>query len=130
MAIALIVMPTFGWRWLLILSSIPLFIFAIITPVCIKINILFIYTHYSFFSLLFNLIMQLQWLPESMVFDMTNGRTDLALSTLERVAKENKKSLPLGRLVMDRFYQASHGRFKDVLSKEMCKTSALLWLVW
>ncbi|XP_011136117.1 synaptic vesicle 2-related protein isoform X2 [Harpegnathos saltator] len=101
-AIALIVMPNFGWRWLLILSSIPLFVFAVITP----------------------------WLPESTLFDMTTGRTDRAISTLERVARENKKSLPLGRLVMDRFYQGHHGRFRDVLSKEMCKTSALLWLVW
>ncbi|XP_029161746.1 synaptic vesicle 2-related protein-like isoform X2 [Nylanderia fulva] len=101
-AIALIVMPNLGWRWLLILSSIPLFIFAVISP----------------------------WLPESTIFDMTTGKTDRAISTLERVARENKKSLPLGRLVMDRFYQAHHGRLKDVLSKEMCKTSTLLWLVW
>ncbi|KYQ59877.1 Synaptic vesicle 2-related protein [Trachymyrmex zeteki] len=101
-AIALIVMPNFGWRWLLILSSIPLFIFAVITP----------------------------WLPESTVFDMTTGKTDRAISTLERVARENKKSLPVGRLVMDRFYQGHHGQFKDVLSKEMYRTSALLWLVW
>ncbi|XP_012225454.1 synaptic vesicle 2-related protein isoform X1 [Linepithema humile] len=101
-AIALIVMPNFGWKWLLILSSIPLFIFAVITP----------------------------WLPESTIFDMTTGRMDRAISTLERVAKENKKSLPLGRLVMDRFYQGHHGCLKDVLSKEMCKTSTLLWLVW
>ncbi|KAM0733486.1 Synaptic vesicle 2-related protein [Formica fusca] len=101
-AIALIVMPNLGWRWLLILSSIPLFIFAVISP----------------------------WLPESTIFDMTTGKTDRAVSTLERVARENKKSLPIGRLVMDRFYQAHHGQLKDVLSKEMCKTSALLWLVW
>ncbi|KAH0946045.1 hypothetical protein HN011_000656 [Eciton burchellii] len=101
-AIALIVMPDFGWRWLLILSSIPLFIFAVITP----------------------------WLPESTIFDMANGRTDRAIATLERVAKENKKSLPPGRLVMDRFYQSHHGQLRDVLSKEMCKTSTLLWLVW
>lgn len=72
----------------------------------------------------------LQWLPESTIFDMTTGKTDRAVSTLERVARENKKSLPIGRLVMDRFYQAHHGQLKDVLSKEMCKTSALLWLVW
>lgn len=32
-AIALVIMPTFGWRWLLILSTIPLLVFAIITPV-------------------------------------------------------------------------------------------------
>ena len=72
----------------------------------------------------------MQWLPESTVFDMTIGRIDRAISTLERVARENKKSLPVGRLVMDRFYQGHHGRFKDVLSKEMYRTSALLWLVW
>ncbi|XP_003699409.1 synaptic vesicle 2-related protein isoform X1 [Megachile rotundata] len=101
-AIALVVMPTFGWRWLLILSTIPLLVFAIITP----------------------------WLPESTIFDMTSGRMDKAVSTLERVARENKKPLPPGRLVMDRFYQVNHGKLKDVLSKEMCRTSTLLWLVW
>lgn len=61
---------------------------------------------------------------------MTTGRMDRAVSTLERVARENKKPLPPGRLVMDRFYQVNHGKLKDVLSKEMCRTSALLWLVW
>ncbi|XP_026674748.1 synaptic vesicle 2-related protein isoform X2 [Ceratina calcarata] len=102
-AIALAVMPTFGWRWLLILSTIPLLVFAVITP----------------------------WLPESTAFDMTSGRMDKAVSTLERVARENKKPLPPGRLVMDRFYQVmNHGKLRDVLSKEMCRTSTLLWLVW
>ncbi|KAG7208753.1 hypothetical protein KM043_014948 [Ampulex compressa] len=101
-AIALVIMPNFGWRWLLTLSTIPLFVFAIITP----------------------------WVPESTLFDMTTGRMDKAISTLERVARENKKPLPPGRLVMDRFYRTNHGRLRDVLSKEMCKTSALLWLVW
>lgn len=61
---------------------------------------------------------------------MTSGRMDKAVSTLERVARENKKPLPPGRLVMDRFYQVNHGKLKDVLSKEMCRTSTLLWLVW
>ncbi|CAK9796056.1 Synaptic vesicle 2-related protein [Anthophora quadrimaculata] len=101
-AIALVIMPTFGWRWLLILSTVPLLVFAIITP----------------------------WLPESTIFDMASGRMDKAVSTLERVARENKKPLPPGRLVMDRFYQVNHGKLKDVLSKEMCRTSTLLWLVW
>lgn len=64
------------------------------------------------------------------MFDMATGRMDKAVSTLERVARENKKPLPPGRLVMDRFYRVNCGRLKDVLSKEMCKTSALLWLVW
>ncbi|XP_066597777.1 synaptic vesicle 2-related protein isoform X2 [Prorops nasuta] len=101
-AIALVVMPNFGWRWLLILSTIPLFMFAIITP----------------------------WLPESAVFNLTTGKMDKAVCTLERIAQENKKSLPMGRLVMDRFYRINHGKFRDVLSKEMFKTSTLLWLIW
>ncbi|XP_076237191.1 synaptic vesicle 2-related protein isoform X1 [Calliopsis andreniformis] len=101
-AIALAIMPNFGWRWLLILSTIPLLVFAVITP----------------------------WLPESTIFDMRAGRMDRAISTLERVARENKKPLPLGRLVMDRFHQVNRGKLKDVLSKEMYRTSILLWLVW
>jgi hypothetical protein len=31
--LALIVMPTLGWQWLLALSTIPLLAFALITPV-------------------------------------------------------------------------------------------------
>jgi hypothetical protein len=31
--LALVVMPTLGWQWLLALSTIPLMAFAVITPV-------------------------------------------------------------------------------------------------
>jgi hypothetical protein len=31
--LALIIMPTLGWQWLLALSTIPLLAFALITPV-------------------------------------------------------------------------------------------------
>ncbi|XP_015596532.1 synaptic vesicle 2-related protein [Cephus cinctus] len=101
-ALALAVMPTLGWRWLLAFSTVPLFLFALITP----------------------------WLPESAMFDMAAGRTDRAFTTLERVARENGKPMPLGRLVLDRFYPTSRGRLRDLLSTEMRRTSALLWLVW
>jgi hypothetical protein len=33
--LALIVMPTLGWQWLLALSTIPLLAFALITPVSV-----------------------------------------------------------------------------------------------
>ncbi|KAL7303660.1 hypothetical protein TKK_0003805 [Trichogramma kaykai] len=101
-ALALVVMPNLGWRWLLALSTIPLFLFSVITP----------------------------WLPESTSHDMMMGRTDKALNTLERIARENGKPMPLGRLVIDRVYPTNRGRLVDLLNKDMYKTSVLLWLVW
>ena len=61
---------------------------------------------------------------------MGSGRLDKAFATLERVARENGKPMPLGRLVIDRVYPTCRGRIADLLNKEMYKTSILLWLVW
>jgi len=40
-----------------------------------------------------------QWLPESPRFDIARGMPDRAMATLERVARENGKPMPLGKLV-------------------------------
>lgn len=64
-------MPKLGWRWLLGLSAVPLLIFA---AFCI-------------------------WLPESARFNLTRNRADLALKTIQRIAIDNKTSLPPGNLV-------------------------------
>ena len=40
-----------------------------------------------------------QWLPESARYDITRGHTEKALATLERIARENGKPMPLGKLV-------------------------------
>ena len=40
-----------------------------------------------------------QWLPESARYDVAQGRMDRALETLQRIAKDNGRPMPLGRLV-------------------------------
>ncbi|TNN73753.1 Synaptic vesicle 2-related protein [Liparis tanakae] len=70
--LALATMPTLGWRWLLGFSTIP-----------IAIAICFI-----------------SWLPESARFHVLTGKTDKAMATLARIAKENGKAMPQGKLVV------------------------------
>ncbi|TVU30582.1 hypothetical protein EJB05_22212 [Eragrostis curvula] len=69
-----IVMPKFGWRWLLALSAIP-----------------------SFLLLLFYAIT-----PESPRFLCMKGRTTEAVEILEKMARLNNVPLPSGRLVSDK----------------------------
>ncbi|XP_006788935.1 synaptic vesicle 2-related protein-like [Neolamprologus brichardi] len=98
--LALMVMPDLGWRWLLGLSTVPLAIF-----VC-----------FCF------------WLPESPRFDVLSGRREKAMATLTRIAKENGKTLPQGRLIA--YNQNERGRFKDLFAPEYWKTTLLLWFIW
>ncbi|KTG43433.1 hypothetical protein cypCar_00014625 [Cyprinus carpio] len=72
--LAILVMPTLGWRWLLALSTIPLFIFAFL---CF-------------------------WLPESARYDVLTGNQEKALNTLKRIATENNVPMPLGKLIAAR----------------------------
>ncbi|KAF5303605.1 hypothetical protein FQA39_LY09852 [Lamprigera yunnana] len=103
-ALALVVMPTLGWRWLLALSTGPLLVFALVCP----------------------------WLPESARFHVASGQTEKALDTLEKIAQDNKKPMLLGRLVVDDGYSQSHhrGRFRDLLVSSLRLTSLLLWFIW
>ncbi|CAM0145746.1 unnamed protein product [Urochloa decumbens] len=73
-SLAWMVMPKFGWRWLLALSSIP-----------------------SFLLLLFYAIT-----PESPRFLCMKGRTDEAVDVLEKMARLNNVPLPSGRLVSEK----------------------------
>ncbi|KAA0716727.1 Synaptic vesicle 2-related protein [Triplophysa tibetana] len=98
--LAILVMPTLGWRWLLALSTIPLFIFAIL----------------SF------------WLPESARYDVLTGNQEKALSTLKRIAAENKVPMPLGKLIVAR--QEDRGKFQDLFSPHFRWTTVLLWFIW
>ncbi|XP_029371844.1 synaptic vesicle 2-related protein [Echeneis naucrates] len=98
--LALWIMPTLGWRWLLGLSTIPMAIF-----VC-----------FSF------------WLPESPRFDVLMGRREKAIRTLTYIAKDNGKTLPQGRLVA--YTQTSCGKIQDLFTPQYRRTTFLLWFIW
>ncbi|XP_026475500.1 synaptic vesicle 2-related protein-like [Ctenocephalides felis] len=105
--LALAVMPTLGWRWLLGLSTIPLLAFAIVTP----------------------------WLPESARYHIACGQTEKALSTLHQVAKDNGRPMLLGRLVLDgngsvMKNDLNRGRLMGLLAPHLRQTSLLLWAIW
>ncbi|XP_028830573.1 synaptic vesicle 2-related protein-like isoform X2 [Denticeps clupeoides] len=98
--LAILVMPSLGWRWLLALSTIPLWIFLA-----------------SSF-----------WLPESARFDVLTGNSEKALATLKRIASDNGAKLPKGKIVMHR--QDDRGKITDLLAPEFRKTTLLLWVIW
>ncbi|XP_065106201.1 synaptic vesicle 2-related protein-like [Paramisgurnus dabryanus] len=98
--LAMLVMPTFGWKWLLALSAFPLLVFA--ASCC--------------------------WLPESARFDVLRGREDKALKTLKNIAAANGSCMPKGRLVAN--IQGNRGRIRDLFIPEYRKTTLLIWFIW
>ena len=100
--LAMLVMPSLGWRWLLALSSLPSLCFVLASS----------------------------WLPESARYMAASGNSDGSLDTLGRIAEQNGKSMLLGRLVVDDTYGITRGRLTDLLSKDLRRTTILLWIIW
>ncbi|XP_067106582.1 synaptic vesicle 2-related protein-like [Osmerus mordax] len=98
--LAMVVMPTWGWRWLLALSAVPL---AVFVALC-------------------------YWLPESARFDVLSGNTDNALATLSRMAADNGKTMPQGILIANK--QEDRGKIRDLFTPQYWKTTLLLWFIW
>ncbi|KAG8010694.1 Synaptic vesicle 2-related protein [Nibea albiflora] len=98
--LALLIMPTLGWRWLVGLSTLPMAVF-----ICL-----------SF------------WLPESPRFDLLSGNKDKALATLARIAKDNGTAMPQGTIVDHR--PNGRGHFKDLFIPQYRRTTLLLWFIW
>ncbi|XP_041666262.1 synaptic vesicle 2-related protein-like [Cheilinus undulatus] len=98
--LALWIMPTLGWRWLLGLSTIPMVVFLCL---CF-------------------------WLPESPRFDVLMEKRDRAMATLTHMAKENGKALPKGKLTAVK--QIQRGRIKELFAPQYWKTTLLLWFIW
>ncbi|CAD5217517.1 unnamed protein product [Bursaphelenchus okinawaensis] len=101
--LALFIMQTLGWRWLLLFSSLPLLFFAIC---CF-------------------------WLPESARYLMASGKTEEAYQILAKVAKHNGKMLPAGKLVENVNHNPAHrGNIANLFVDELFKTTILLWFIW
>uniref|UniRef100_A0A8C2LAN7 SV2 related protein b n=1 Tax=Cyprinus carpio TaxID=7962 RepID=A0A8C2LAN7_CYPCA len=98
--LAMLVMPTLGWKWLLAFSTLPLVVFA--ASCC--------------------------WLPESARFDVLRGREDKALDTLKCIAAANGSSVPKGRLIANT--QTDRGRIRDLFIPEYRRTTLLVWFIW
>lgn len=70
-----------------------------------------------------------QWLPESARYHVASGQTDKALATIEQIARDNKRPMLLGRLVVDG-PSGPRGSIKALLSKSLRRTTLLLWFIW
>uniref|UniRef100_A0A8C2ZZ79 SV2 related protein b n=1 Tax=Cyclopterus lumpus TaxID=8103 RepID=A0A8C2ZZ79_CYCLU len=68
----------------------------------------------------------LQWLPESPRFHVLTGKTDKAMATFARIAKENGKAMPQGKLVI--YKQV--GPIKTLFTSRYWRTTLLLWCIW
>uniref|UniRef100_A0A914E8D4 Major facilitator superfamily (MFS) profile domain-containing protein n=1 Tax=Acrobeloides nanus TaxID=290746 RepID=A0A914E8D4_9BILA len=102
--LALLIMNSWGWRWWLFFSSIPLFVFILLS----------------------------NWLPESARYLMTSGKPKEALKTLQYVAYMNGRKLPDGKLVVEKddSKQAKRSKISDLLTDGFWKTSVLVWALW
>ncbi|RXN01807.1 Synaptic vesicle 2-related protein [Acipenser ruthenus] len=69
--LGLAVVPTYGWRWLIRISTIPSIV----------------------------LIVLFKFIPESARYNVSSGNTTVAIETLQKIAKMNRACLPEGRLV-------------------------------
>lgn len=101
--LAILVMPTLGWRWLLGLSTIPLFIFAVLCFVSMTLLVVACSTqHAAALCRGLGCCVRVQWLPESARYDVLTGNQEKALATLKRIATENGAPMPLGKLIAAR----------------------------
>lgn len=100
--LALIVMPTLGWQYLLVLSSLPVLLFVILC----------------------------RWLPESARYYIASGQQQLAHDSLKRVALQNNKPMPLGVLKSEAV-SSTRGSYKDLFkTREMSIVTILLLFIW
>ncbi|XP_052214568.1 putative transporter SVOPL isoform X12 [Dreissena polymorpha] len=99
--LASVVIPTLGWRWLMVLSAIPSFLILIL----------------------------LKFLPESARYLVAAGREYEAQVVLEKAAKLNRNSLPAGTITNPPS-QSKQGSPRDLFSRTYCVTTLMVWILW
>lgn len=101
--IALLTMHSLGWRWFIICSCVPIYIFILIS----------------------------WWMPESPRFLVAAGKEEKATRVLERIAIDNKKRLPEGRFKKIPCYlRKPRGRVCQLLESDHKRTTLILWVLW
>lgn len=98
--LAWLIVPRFGWRWLLAVSALPGLIIFVIR----------------------------RYVPESPRYLLVSGRAPEARLVLERVARENGTRLPPGELEPPP--PTPRGRVKDLFDPGLARTTVLLWTIW
>ncbi|GAV09099.1 hypothetical protein RvY_18696 [Ramazzottius varieornatus] len=99
-AAAAVIIPRFGWRWLMIFT-------AILSWVSL-----------GFFKLV----------PESPRYLLATGKYEKAVTLLNKIAATNKTSLPEGRLFQPAVQE--HGKIKDMFSPYYRRITLQLFIVW
>lgn len=100
--IAFVILPRFGWRWLVFTSAVPLALFLIL----------------------------IKCLPESPRYLVAAGRTSDAEKVLSEMFKMNKKEPITGCLVSSSASSRDLGNVKEFFSPEYCRTSFSLPIIW
>jgi len=102
-ALAWIVMPTLGWRWLLVLSAIPNFILC--SQACL--------------------------VPESPRYLGLKGDSEGAMIELEKAARYNNASLPPGRLLVRQPKSTDQDiTVMDLFKHDQAELTCVIWALW
>lgn len=107
--VAMLVVPTLGWRWLIAISSLPLLL----------------------------VLLASYWLTESPCWLISKGHVDRAQSAVEYVSRTNRKPLPPGRLAItprtpeEEMRQASRfGQIGELLRRGARLLAVKIWFIW
>ncbi|XP_056373955.1 putative transporter SVOPL isoform X1 [Hyla sarda] len=95
-----VVIPTLGWRWLVRFASIPGII----------------------------LVLVFRFIPESARFNLSVGKNQEAMETLEKIAKINRSHMPEGTIHEE--VAENTGKFLDLLDRKYLRTSLQIWVIW
>eukprot|EP01090_Pellita_catalonica_P006390 TRINITY_DN1659_c0_g1_i4.p1 TRINITY_DN1659_c0_g1~~TRINITY_DN1659_c0_g1_i4.p1 ORF type:complete len:489 (-),score=26.74 TRINITY_DN1659_c0_g1_i4:312-1778(-) len=102
-ALCWVVLTNIHWRWLLVLTAVPVAALLLLYPV----------------------------IPESPRYYLVTGEQEKAVAQLELVSRLNSKPLPTGTLrKCSQDTRSQRGNFWDLFNKQFRTTTLLLWLIW